>query len=350
MDEVRRALASGAGVRAAGARAAGQPVVRDARHGARDERPAGRHGTSMRRAVTSRPSPRRLVGAFGPCPWEAGLRWREQGDIDTQAMAGAIATGTRGSRNALPSFSAWLRACRLVTGHGEVVEMEQVATPGSSGLPGLIEMLGMMTSLAVKIASAYRRSRARSSIRRSRARCSRRWDGCVRQRIAVLRSSRCRGGVGASCTASPRRPAGGGRTHARRGLRRGRRQGCPETTRLQAAKSISRWRIYVSERLRGGASTGSRFASSPWSAEREAVTAMRELMLARPPDTMFPLEVRTTSRRRAPPPRELGHGVDGRLGLGRARAPTARPTSSSRPAAGRKKLEHARALGPSSAS
>ena len=65
------------------------------------------------------------MGEFGDPLWEAGLALANQGDIDTQAIAGAVATGTHGSGNELPSFSATLRACRLVTGQGEVVEVDE---------------------------------------------------------------------------------------------------------------------------------------------------------------------------------------------------------------------------------
>ena len=78
------------------------------------------------RGITAVDAPRRLatalpgttVGEFGDPLWEAGLALANQGDIDTQAIAGAVATGTHGSGNELPSFSATLRACRLVTGQG----------------------------------------------------------------------------------------------------------------------------------------------------------------------------------------------------------------------------------------
>jgi FAD/FMN-containing dehydrogenase len=45
--------------------------------------------------------PKTTVGDFGEPLWEAGLALANQGDIDTQAIAGAIATGTHGSGNHL---------------------------------------------------------------------------------------------------------------------------------------------------------------------------------------------------------------------------------------------------------
>ena len=61
-----------------------------------------------------------IIGDFGEPLWEAGLWLKNQGNIDTQAIAGAVATSTHGSGPAFQSFSGSLRACRLVDGHGEV--------------------------------------------------------------------------------------------------------------------------------------------------------------------------------------------------------------------------------------
>ena len=52
--------------------------------------------------------------------WQAGLALKNQGDIDTQAIAGAIATSTHGSGTAFGSFSSTLVGCRIVDGEGRV--------------------------------------------------------------------------------------------------------------------------------------------------------------------------------------------------------------------------------------
>ena len=59
---------------------------------------------------------------------------------------------------------------------------------------------------------------------------------------------------------------------------------------------------------------------------REAVEAMRELMLASQPDAVFPLEVRTTAADDAYLSSNYRTGDDGHLGLGPARAATTGPT------------------------
>ncbi len=52
------------------------------------------------------------IGAFGDPLWRHGLALANQGDIDTQAIAGAIATATHGSGPTLANFSATSCAAR----------------------------------------------------------------------------------------------------------------------------------------------------------------------------------------------------------------------------------------------
>ena len=77
------------------------------------------------------------------------------GDIDTQALAGAVATGTHGTGIALPSLSASLQAARLVTASGDVLEV-------GGGDPELLRaarvsmgMLGVMAELTLELTDAY---------------------------------------------------------------------------------------------------------------------------------------------------------------------------------------------------
>ena len=68
---------------------------------------------ARRRAVAG---PATTVGDFGDPLWAERLALENQGDIDTQQIAGAVATATHGSGLALGSFSATVRRVRLVTG------------------------------------------------------------------------------------------------------------------------------------------------------------------------------------------------------------------------------------------
>lgn len=48
--------------------------------------------------------PKTTIGDFGEPLWAQGLALANQGDIDTQAIAGAIATATHGSGRRFPNF------------------------------------------------------------------------------------------------------------------------------------------------------------------------------------------------------------------------------------------------------
>ncbi len=157
VQHVRRAIAEGTGVRAAGAGHSFTPVVETPGTVLAMSGLSGiTHIDAVRRRVTALPGT--TVGAFGAPLWEAGLALANQGDIDTQAIAGAVATGTHGSGDALPSFSATLRACRLVDGHGEVVEIDETRPDLLLAAQVSVGMLGVMTSLELEVAAAYRLS------------------------------------------------------------------------------------------------------------------------------------------------------------------------------------------------
>lgn len=96
------------------------------------------------------------IAAFGDPLWEHGLALANQGDIDTQAIAGAVATATHGSGPAFGSFSGALRGARIVTGTGDVLDVSAESDPDL--LPALqtaIGMLGIMTRVTLQVAPAY---------------------------------------------------------------------------------------------------------------------------------------------------------------------------------------------------
>ncbi|HEY6629375.1 MAG TPA: D-arabinono-1,4-lactone oxidase [Acidimicrobiia bacterium] len=100
--------------------------------------------------------PKTTIGDFGDPLWEHGLALANQGDIDTQAIAGAIATATHGSGRRQPNFSAALEGARIVDGLGNVVEISRDTNPDA--LPALqtsIGMLGIMTEVTLKVAPRY---------------------------------------------------------------------------------------------------------------------------------------------------------------------------------------------------
>lgn len=100
--------------------------------------------------------PGTAVGAFGEPLWERGLALANQGDIDTQGIAGAIGTATHGSGARLQSFSASMRSCRLVDGRGEVVVVDGSAPDLLAAAQVSIGMLGVMTEVEIEVVPRYR--------------------------------------------------------------------------------------------------------------------------------------------------------------------------------------------------
>jgi len=95
------------------------------------------------------------VGAFGSPLWDAGLALGNQGDIDTQGIAGAVATATHGSGIEHQSFSATVRRMRLVTSGGEVLELGENDARLAAAQVAL-GMLGVITELELQAVPAYR--------------------------------------------------------------------------------------------------------------------------------------------------------------------------------------------------
>src|SRR5690349_613045 len=100
--------------------------------------------------------PGAAVGALGEPLWEQGLALANQGDIDTQGIGGAIGTATHGSGARLQSFSASMRACRLVDGRGEVVVIDGSTPDLLAAAQVSIGMLGVMTEVEIEVVPRYR--------------------------------------------------------------------------------------------------------------------------------------------------------------------------------------------------
>jgi L-gulonolactone oxidase len=66
---------------------------------------------------------------LGPVLAAQGLALENQGDIDTQSVAGAISTATHGTGAAFRNLSAQVVALRLVTAAGEVLELSPESDP-----------------------------------------------------------------------------------------------------------------------------------------------------------------------------------------------------------------------------
>lgn len=88
--------------------------------------------------------------------WEKGLALRNQGDIDSQRIAGAISTGTHGSGTEFGSFSSILRSCRIVTGTGEVVEINEKTPDLLHAAQVSVGMLGVMVGMELQVTKKYK--------------------------------------------------------------------------------------------------------------------------------------------------------------------------------------------------
>ncbi|MEZ5924457.1 MAG: D-arabinono-1,4-lactone oxidase [Hyphomicrobiaceae bacterium] len=96
------------------------------------------------------------IGDLGEPLWQHGLGLANQGDIDAQTIAGAVATATHGSGRDLQCFSAGLVGCRLVTGTGEVLDLDLGSdTDLMHAAQTSIGLLGIMTRLTIKVVPAY---------------------------------------------------------------------------------------------------------------------------------------------------------------------------------------------------
>jgi FAD/FMN-containing dehydrogenase len=88
--------------------------------------------------------------------WREGLALRNQGDIDTQQIAGAVATATHGSGIRNTCFSGVVRGVRLVTATGEVREIGESEPELLRAAQVSLGMLGVLTQLELEVTDAYR--------------------------------------------------------------------------------------------------------------------------------------------------------------------------------------------------
>jgi FAD/FMN-containing dehydrogenase len=97
-----------------------------------------------------------LIRDFYEPLWREGLALKNQGDIDTQQIAGAVATATHGSGIRNACFSGVVRAVRLVTATGEIRDIGESELELLRAAQTSIGMLGVMTRLELEVTDAYR--------------------------------------------------------------------------------------------------------------------------------------------------------------------------------------------------
>jgi FAD/FMN-containing dehydrogenase len=152
---VRQAADRGAGVRVAGAGHSFTPVV---------QTDGLLLDVSALRGVVSTDPGRKRARARAATPihdfyeplWSAGLALRNQGDIDTQQIAGAVSTATHGSGIRNTSLAGVVRGVRLVTAAGEVREIGEDEPALLRAAQVSVGMLGVITELELAVTDAYR--------------------------------------------------------------------------------------------------------------------------------------------------------------------------------------------------
>jgi len=154
-DEVAELVAGATAVRVAGAGHSFTPVV------ATDGLLLDVSGLGGIRSIDAERrrvvvGPATTIGEFGEPLWAAGLALANQGDIVAQQIAGAVSTATHGSGLRLGCFSSSVRRVRLVTASGDVVDIGEDDAELLHAAQVSVGMLGVMTELELEVAPAYR--------------------------------------------------------------------------------------------------------------------------------------------------------------------------------------------------
>jgi FAD/FMN-containing dehydrogenase len=100
--------------------------------------------------------PATLIRDFYEPLWSAGLALRNQGDIDTQQIAGAVATATHGSGTRYTSLSGVVRGMRIITASGDALEITEDDPELLHAAQVSIGMLGVVTRLDLAVTGDYR--------------------------------------------------------------------------------------------------------------------------------------------------------------------------------------------------
>jgi FAD/FMN-containing dehydrogenase len=152
---VAQAAQRGAGVRVAGAGHSFTPVVETG--GALLDLSAlrGVVATDRERKRATAMAATRIHDFYEPL-WDAGLALRNQGDIDTQQIAGAVATATHGSGTGYTSLSGVVRGVRLVTADGGIRDIGEDEPDLLRAAQVAVGMLGVVTQLELEVTDTYR--------------------------------------------------------------------------------------------------------------------------------------------------------------------------------------------------
>ena len=152
---VREAARQGLGVRVAGSGHSFTPVVATSGLLLDLKNMQGLAGADLaRKRVTVRAGTK--IGDIGRAVKQIGLSLANQGDIDTQAIAGALSTGTHGTGLTLGCLSSQAVGMRLVQADGEILDVDIDADPGAMAAAQVaIGMLGVISSITLQAVDSY---------------------------------------------------------------------------------------------------------------------------------------------------------------------------------------------------
>ena len=133
-----------------------------------------------RKRVTVRAGTR--IGDIGRALKGLGLSLANQGDIDTQAIAGALSTGTHGTGLALGCLSTQAVGMRLVTADGAILDLDiDKDRETMAAAQVAVGMLGVMASVTLQVVDAY-------NLREKQWRDS--FEACMEQHDALAADNR----------------------------------------------------------------------------------------------------------------------------------------------------------------
>ncbi len=96
------------------------------------------------------------IGDIGRALKDIGLSLANQGDIDTQAIAGALSTGTHGTGLGLGCLSSQAVGMRLIQPDGSVLEVDADRDPETMAAAQVsIGMLGVISTITLQAVPAY---------------------------------------------------------------------------------------------------------------------------------------------------------------------------------------------------
>lgn len=96
------------------------------------------------------------IWQLGPLLRAQGLAMANMGDIDRQAIAGAVSTGTHGTGCGLGSISTQVAGLRLVTGEGQLLDLAAASEPELfDGARVALGTFGVLTQVTLRVLPAY---------------------------------------------------------------------------------------------------------------------------------------------------------------------------------------------------